>query len=36
MKKYTQYKKINSVHYIDNHYWMATDTQGIIVLNKKV
>ena len=35
VKKYTQYKKINSVHYIDDHYWMATDTQGIIVLNKK-
>ena len=35
VKKDTQYKKINSVHYIDDHYWMATDTQGIIVLNKK-
>ena len=35
VKKYTQYKKINSVHYIDGHYWMTTDTHGIIVLNEK-
>ena len=34
VQEYPQYKSINNIHFIDNNYWIASDTDGIIVLDE--
>ena len=34
VQEYPQFQRINNIHFIDNNYWIASDSEGIIVLDE--
>ena len=35
VQEFPQFKRINSIHFIDHNYWIASDSEGIIVLDQE-